>query len=78
MTKENDFAVRDGLLKAALDVTKDLKPTARDRAVFDYLMGGAQALFITGQSENPVPAWLFVIGVRGGTRIAEIERMLAE
>lgn len=70
------FIMRDALLNAALIYTNGLKGKARDRALFDYLCGAAEALFVAGKLESSVPPWLFVIGVRGGNRLREIERML--
>lgn len=74
-----DLVERDGLLKAALDHTAGLKGKPRDVAIFDYLAGAAKALHL-GYPEthkSDCPPWLWVIGIRGGTRVAEIERMLA-
>lgn len=68
------------LLQAALDHTQNVKGIARDRAVFDYLCGAAMAEFLLDESgvAQECPPWLWVIGVRGGDRVAEIERMLAK
>jgi hypothetical protein len=71
-----DFATRDALLNAAVTYTASLTGKTRDRALFDYLAGACEALFVAGQAESSVPPWLFVIGARGGDRLKEIERML--
>lgn len=73
----NDLATRDALLNAALEYTASMKGKARDRAVFDYLAGGALALSISDPANNTsLPPWLFVLGCRGGDRVQEITRML--
>lgn len=71
-----EFETRDALLNAAVIYTAGLSGKTRDRALFDYLAGACEALFATGQATSAVPPWLFVIGVRGGDRLKEIERML--
>lgn len=80
MTKDaaNNFDVRNRLLRHALDFTKADKGKKRDEAIFSYLCGACAALHATGQIETDCPPWLFVIGVRGGTRVEEAERMLAD
>jgi hypothetical protein len=67
---------RDKLLRAALSFTENLKGKARDRAIFDYLCGACQALYVTGLLQHDTPAWLYVIAVRGGTRVKEVQLLL--
>ena len=71
-----DLTTRDALLNAAVMYTNGLTGKTRDRALFDYLAGCCEALFVAGQANTSLPPWLFVIGVRGGDRLKEIERML--
>lgn len=81
-----NLANRDAMLHAALSYTKDLTGEKRDTAVFDYLVGAYQGYRFAmaeyagglGQDLPDVPNWLWVIGVRGGDRIAEIKGMTAE
>ena len=71
-----DFEMRDNLLNCAVNYTDNLTGKARDRALFDYLCGACEALHATRQIESNCPPWLWIIGVRGGNRLKEIERML--
>lgn len=73
-------ADRDRLLTAALHFTASQKGKARDRAIWDFLCGALWADHIASGSTEAHPAcppWLWVIGIRGGARVAEIDRMLA-
>ena len=71
-----DMTTRDALLNAAVTYTNGLTGKTRDRALFDYLCGCCEGLFVAGKADNSVPPWLWVIGIRGGDRLKEIERML--
>lgn len=75
-----DRQQRDRLLRAALGHTEALKPKARDVALFDFLCGALWADHIASEAPGPrpdCPPWLWVLGLRGGSRVKEAERMLA-
>lgn len=65
---------RKKLLTAALNYTAHMKGKARDRAIFDFLAGASTALY----GPNECPPWLWIIGVRGGTRVQEVAQQLAQ
>lgn len=65
---------RQELLTAALDYTASMKGKARDRALFDFLAGASTALY----GPHECPPWLWIIGVRGGTRLREVQDQLAQ
>lgn len=75
-----DRQQRDRLLTAALGHTEALKPKARDVALFDFLCGALWADHIASGATGPrpdCPPWLWVLGLRGGSRVKEAERMIA-
>lgn len=74
----DDLDHRDDLLKAALEFAKNEKGIRQDRMVFEFLAGACKALHMTGYFPSECPPFLFVIGVRGGDRVKEAQRMLAE
>lgn len=74
----NFLSIRDALLTDALEYVANLKGKKQDLALFDYLAGAVKALYRTGDLDTEVPGWLFVLGVRGGTRVEEARRMLNE
>lgn len=69
---------RDSILAAALAHTNNLKGKKQDLALFDYCAGACHGMYLAGRLDNVCPPWLFVIGVRGGDRVAEAKRMLGE
>lgn len=71
-----DLKLRDTLLNAAVEYTQYLTGKKRDVAVFDYLCGACKALHEAALEPSDCPAWLWIIGVRAGNRLKEIERML--
>lgn len=62
------------LFRAAMNYTQTLKPKDRDRAIFDFLAGASAAT----EGADACPVWLYVIGCRGGNRVKELERLIAE
>lgn len=70
------FQLRDHLLNAAVDYTNGMTGKKRDLALFDYLCGACKALAVTGTEQTDLPPWLFILAVRSGDRLKEIERML--
>ena len=72
MSKAHD---RDALLEQALLYTAQMSGRARDRAIYDFLVGAVTGLHLADLGD-PVPPWLWVLGVRGGTRLKEIQKML--
>lgn len=78
-TKMPTLTFRDAVLEAALQYTASLKGAKRDQALFDYCVGACKADALqSGDATREVPPWLFVLGVRGGVRVAEAERMTKE
>lgn len=80
MLHRAQLAERNKLLELALHWTASLKGKARDRAIFDYLCGANAGIWLSsgdGSPTAPCPPWLWVIGIRAGDRVREIERMLA-
>lgn len=72
------LAIRDQILADALAHVANLKGKKQDVAFFDYLCGCCKVLYRTGEFDTELPGFLFVIGVRGGDRIAEAKRMIGE
>ena len=75
-TKRAFVQIRDEILNGAVNNTATLKGKRRDEALFDYLCGACAALYALGEINTDCPPFLFVIGVRGGNRLKEIETML--
>lgn len=77
--KAPELNFRDLILEAALRHVADLKGLKADKALWDYCCGAVYAAHAVDQTHNPeIPGWLFVLGVRGGDRVAEAERMVKE
>lgn len=74
--KREFVQILDEILNGAVSYTANLKGKRRDEAIFDYLCGACAALYATGEINSDCPPFLFVIGVRAGDRLKEIERML--
>jgi len=72
------FVWRDQLLNAALEHVAALKGKAQDVAIFDFLCGAVRAAFIAGIIDSECPPFLWIVGIRAGSRVAEIRKMLAE
>lgn len=83
MTKENIWTndkpfddVRAEIIARTLQHVEPLKGKKQDLAIFDYMAGACFAAYRAGILDVELPGFLFLIGVRGGDRLRECEKML--